>query len=162
RPLAFLLPLVSLVLSPLACGGGGENGTGGHAGSSSTGSSGAGGAMEDPDDFAGAPPSCVYDCPQDACPAASAPDACPNRLPWNQIPHADTCDPWDGTFPAPAPGKCSATAPSGEAVKFAGVDPDDPTVLIMPGGRRLTPAGADVVFPDESAMTSNLIAVPGT
>jgi DNA-binding beta-propeller fold protein YncE len=118
--------------------------------------------MPDPDAFSQVQPSCAYDCPGDKCAEQTTPYACQNLLPWQQIPHAGTCETWDGKPPTPVQGKCTATAPSGEAVKYAGADPDDPKVLIIPGGRRLTPAGADFVFPDQNTMTSNLIAVPGT
>ncbi len=44
----------------------------------------------------------------------------------------------------------------------AGADPDDPSVLVLPGGRRLSPAGADFVFPDPASMTANVVPVAGT
>src|SRR5262249_46352051 len=47
-------------------------------------------------------------------------------------------------------------------LKVAGIDPDDATVRILPGGRRLAPAGADFVFTDPKTMTANVVPVAGT
>jgi DNA-binding beta-propeller fold protein YncE len=60
-------------------------------------------------------------------------------------------------------GKCSATAPSGDAVKKSGPDPDDVTGFILPDGRRLHPAGHEHVFADVAGgLTSQVVDVPGT
>lgn len=116
----------------------------------------------DPYEFASPPSSCSFECPNDKCAENTTPYACQNLLPWADIPHTSTCA-WDGvTVPSPTPGQCSASAPTGEALKYAGIDPNDASVLVMPDGRRLTPAGADWVFPDPRSMTSNVIAIPGT
>jgi hypothetical protein len=47
-------------------------------------------------------------------------------------------------------------------LKYAGLDPTDAEVLVMPGGRRMTPVGAELEFTDPRSMTSNVVAVPGT
>ena len=116
----------------------------------------------DPEEFASVTPSCVYSCPPTDCPEYDQGYVCQNLGAWTDIPHAESCGEWDGVFPEPKQGQCTATAPTGEVVKYAGVDPDDPTVLILAGGRRLTPAGFDHVFSDENTMTANLVNVPGT
>jgi hypothetical protein len=155
----------ALASGALGCGGGQNTSSTGSGGSTTTGTTstgGTGGSTVDPDEFAAVQKSCVYQCPPDNCPEANAPYACQNLKPWAEVPHADSCDKWDGTFPTPQKGQCSASEPSGDAVKYAGADPDDPKSLILPGGRRLTPAGADIVFPDPNTMTSNLALVPGT
>ncbi len=169
-----LAPLAALpLLFTAACGGSGTNATAGAGGSSSsstattttttTGSTGgSGGAMQDPFDFAPAPVSCAYQCPAGSCPEDTKPYACQDLEPWAQIPHDTPCEAWDGTYPKPVSGKCTASAPSGEAAKYAGPDPDNPGVIVMPGGRRLSPAGADAVFPDPADMINGAVAVPGT
>jgi DNA-binding beta-propeller fold protein YncE len=156
--LPLLLPLVHLA----ACGGDGGTTSGSTTSSSTgTGGGGTGGAMADPFDFMTVNPSCAYECPPDKCAEQTAPYACQNLGKWADIPHADACEAWDGKYPAVTAGKCTATAPSGEALKYAGVDPSDPSVRVMPGGRRLTPAGAEYVFPDEQSQVNNVIKVPG-
>jgi hypothetical protein len=118
----------------------------------------------DPAEFAAAPRSCVFKCPIPSdCAEASGPYACPSLGPWAEIPHADTCPTWDGKTPTPQAGKCKATEPTGDAIKYVGPDPDDPQTLILPDGHRLRPAGAAWVFkePDLYAgMTSNVVAIP--
>ena len=120
----------------------------------------------DPTSFAVAPHSCAYHCPDvTSCPETTTPYACPSLGEWPQIPHADSCAAWDGGAPAPAQGRCSATAPSGEAAKYAGPDPDHPGTVILPDARRITPAGSDWVFdePDlQGGLTTYLGAIPGT
>jgi hypothetical protein len=120
--------------------------------------------MGDPTTFSEAPRSCVFQCPVGAaCPEQNGtPYDCQNLEPWASVPHASTCGTWDGKYPTPAAGKCSATTPTGEAVKYAGTDPANPSVLVLPGGRRLSPAGADFVFPDQASMTANVVPVAGT
>ena len=128
------------------------------------GTGGAGGTPDprDPYEFAVPPRSCAYDCPPDGCAEQTTPYACPNLLPWGEIPHEDVCQTWDGTFATPPAGQCAATEPAGDAIKYAGPDPDDPAVLVLPGGRRLTPAGADHDFTDPRSMTSAGALVAGT
>jgi hypothetical protein len=104
--------------------------------------------------------SCVYSC--GPCAEDETPYACQNLEPYDKVPHASSCAAWDGTFPTPKKGACTATLPTGDAAKYAGADLDHPGTMIQPGGRRLAPAGADFVFPDPNDMTSAVIDVPGT
>ena len=156
-------PLLLLLLSAAGCGDGGET----QSGSTETTTTTSGTTTTttpgpDPEEFAFVQPTCVYACPPSDCPESSSDYVCQNLAPWADVPHADTCEAWGGTFPAPKAGQCAATAPTGDVVKYAGIDPDDPKTRILPGGRRLTPAGADFVFADPNTMTANLTAVPGT
>lgn len=165
RPLAFL-PLLSLA-AIAACSSAQNTSTtttssSSSSGSSSSGTGGTGGAGPDPYEFAAAPQSCAYQCPSDQCAEQDTPYACPSLGEWTKVPHTELCEAWNGVFPTPVQGKCTTTAPSGEALKYAGPDPANGNVLIMPGGRRLAPAGVDYVFPDPRDMTSNVIPVAGT
>ena len=127
----------------------------------------AGDDSPDPVTFAkGWPRSCAYNCPDVAtCPESKTPYVCPAVASWSAIPHATTCAAWDGGAPAPTKGKCTVSAPTGDAAKYAGPDPDHPGTIILPDGRRITPAGSDWVF-DESdlqgGLTSYVGAIPGT
>lgn len=120
----------------------------------------------DPLDFVTPPKSCVFKCPVSTeCAEATGKYVCQNLESWSSIPHAETCPVWNGKPPAPRTGKCTATAPSGEAQKRVGPDPDDPTTLIMPDGHKQKPFGAAWAFdePDLYAgMTSNVVAIPGS
>jgi DNA-binding beta-propeller fold protein YncE len=136
--------LASIALA--ACGGGGESttGTGGQMTTSSSTTSGTGGGLGTVDDImASLPQSCSFDCGSQ-CTEPDTPFACPTILPWDQLPHDDACGTWDGTFPAPAQGKCTASAPIGEAARPAGALPGGG--LVLPDGHRIRPAGVDVVF----------------
>jgi hypothetical protein len=142
----------------LGCGG---SGSGGGAVSAD-----AGDDSVDPQDFAAVPSSCAYSCPNvDSCPETTTPYACQNTSDWSSIPHADSCEPWDGGYPPAPQGQCSASAPSGEAAKYAGPDPDHAGTIVLPDGRRISPAGSDWVF-DESdlqgGLTTYLGAIPST
>jgi hypothetical protein len=150
-----LLPIfaAALAASPLA-------GCGSDGASSSTGTSGSSSGGVDPVEFAVAPASCAYAC-DTACPEITKPYDCPSLGAWDKIPHESTCGSYTGKFPAVA-GKCTASDPKGDAIKYAGADPDDPKVLVMPDGRRLTPAGAEFEFTDPRSMTSAVAAVQGT
>jgi hypothetical protein len=155
---------LALVFLPVAgCGGGGETGTGG--GTSSSSASGTGGEGGDPMDFYAPPPdSCAYDCPHTTpCVEQTAHYACPSLGPFADIPHAPECGGWDGKYPAPAAGKCTASAPSKEALKRSGIDPDDKAAHVLPDGRRVHPAGKEWILADlAGGLTSGAIDVPGT
>jgi len=130
-----------------------------------TSTSGTSGPPLDPEEFRTIPRSCVYECPHAGCPELTSNYACPAIGAWNAIGHEDTCEAWDGKYPAATTGKCVASDPSGEALKYAGIDPDDPLLKIMPGGRRQRPFGQSWAFrePDLYAgMTSNILLIPGT
>ena len=82
---------------------------------------------------------------------------------WATIPHADSCGDWDGGYPAPVQGQCTAVAASGQAAMYAG-DAGAGTI-ILPDGRRITPAGSDWVFDEddlEGGLTTYLGPVAGT
>jgi WD40 repeat protein len=126
----------------------------------------AGADVGDPTSFAAAPPSCAYECPNIAsCAENKQPYVCPSLGAWNDIPHAASCAAWDGGFEAPAKGQCTASEPSGEAARYASLQPDSTGTVILPDGRRLAPAGSDWVF-DESdlqgGLTTFVAAIPGT
>lgn len=152
----------SIAILALPFAGCGSDAAPSGASSSSASSSSSSGTGVDPYDLAVAPGSCAYDCSGAACAEATTPYECPSARDWKAIPHLAACAPYTGLFPAPTPGKCVASAPTGDALKYAGVDPADPGVLVMPGGRRMTPAGAGMEFTDPRSMTSNVVAVPGT
>ena len=149
---AFFIAL--LAASAVACTGSDKQ--------TSTGSSG---PPLDPSEFEVVPRSCVYTCPIGSCPEHSGDYSCPAMGAWNAIGHEDTCEVWDGKFPAVLNGKCVATDPTAEALKYAGADPNDPLVKIMPGGRRQRPFGQSWAFREAdlyAGMTSNVLAIPGT
>ncbi len=112
--------------------------------------------------FITAPESCAYACPVTTCAEIEAPYACPSLPAWSKIPHDTACAAWDGTYPAPTKGQCSASAPSGDAAKYAGTDG---TAVILPDGRRIRPAGADWVFAETDLIggtTAAVLHVPQT
>src|SRR6185503_4381836 len=120
-----LLPfLAALSLAPFA-GCGGDPTTPGTGGASASSSSSGGGGDGDLTPFYSPPPdSCAYDCPMLVkCPEQTAPYGCPSLGDWTSIPHAAECGGWDGKYPAVTAGKCAASAPAGDALKRAGVDP---------------------------------------
>lgn len=152
------LPLAcTLLATPLACSSSDET--------AST-NDGTGGSAGDPDAVAfPAPPTCAYKCPPSTCAESTTPYACENLGAWKDIPHRPSCGGWDGTYPTPAPGQCTATAPAGEALKYAGPDPEKPGVLVLPDGRRLHPAGAEWIFDETDytgGLTVSIVRVPGT
>src|SRR5215472_13565553 len=116
------------------------------------------------DGGAGVPISCAYDCVHlAACAEKTRPYACPNLGNWACIPHDTACPSWDGTYPQPTKGQCTASAPTGDSAKYAGPDPDHPGVRVLPDGRRISPAGSEWIFDDEpGGLTSAILAVPGT
>lgn len=120
----------------------------------------------DPASFAIPPPSCAYDCPNvAACAESKTPYACPNLGAWDTIPHASSCLSWDGTFPSPVHGACSASAPTGAAAMYAGADSTHAGTTVLPDGRRISPAGADWVFDEtdlQGGLTSFVGAITGT
>jgi DNA-binding beta-propeller fold protein YncE len=148
--LASILPLLA------ACG---DDSSSASTGSSS---SGTGGGM-DIESYLSAPGSCAYDCPNDACAEGTTPYACPALAEWSKIPHADTCPKWDGTYPKPVAGKCTASAPTGDALAHPGAGKAGGREL--PDGRSNHPAGAEWAFDEadiKGGNTSAIVAVPGT
>src|SRR5262245_17983468 len=115
------LPALALVLASFCstgCSGDGET----HA--TTTGG--------DPGEVATVPKSCAYNCPASGCSEATTPYACPSLGAWNKVPHAETCGTWDGKQPAAKAGQCTVSDPSGEALKYTGADPADPSIIVMP------------------------------
>jgi DNA-binding beta-propeller fold protein YncE len=141
--------------------GGGAPGTGGGGGAG-----GQGGAAVDPNDLLTPPKSCAYECPDIAqCPESKTPYVCPAMADYKSLPHLDACGGWDGTYPAPAQGKCTATAPTGAALARTGKDAKDPSTYVLPDGRRTKPAGAEWIWGETEllgGMTGAIAAIPGT
>ncbi len=120
------------------------------------------GLSSDPEDYREAPQSCALACPPIA---GCEPEGyqCPAMLPWSQLPHASTCKPWDGKYPAVVAGKCTASAPTGAAAKKTGVDPDDAATTILPTGYRAKPAGKSISLADTSGgFASHVLPIDGT
>jgi hypothetical protein len=167
------VPRISIALMLLAgCSSGSETsstssgtttGTGGST-TTTTGTGGSGGV--DVDEYVHAPKSCAYHCPNTECAEATTPYECPALGDWKSIPHLDACPAWDGTYPAPQAGKCTATAPTGAALRHTGTDPSLPAgARVLPDGRVIHPAGSEWGFDEadqQGGMTSAVIAVPGT
>ncbi len=106
------------------------------------------GPQESPGDFVdglSASESCILECPS-PCNEAKAPWTCPALAAWSAIPHDPAaCGDWDGTYPTPVAGKCTATAPTGQAVEKTNALG---TPVILPDGRRVEPAGNEWLFND--------------
>ena len=113
----------------------------------------------DPSDFKTPPKSCSLTCPVEGCAENTTPYACPGLAGWSTLPHADACEAWDGTYPAPVATKCTVSAPGGDAVKYAGADPDDPSVTVLPDGRRVKAAGSRIFTNDASLSGGQPVAV---
>ena len=108
--------------------------------------------------------SCALQC-NAACAEPAAPFRCPAMRPWNEMAHSEACAVWDGTYPAPAPGNCVASAPSGDAVKPFGRDAANGKRFYMPDGHWVEPAGvtARLELPQQlSSFGIELIRVQGT
>ena len=89
--------------------------------------------------------SCVLAC-DPTCMEANHPWTCPALAAWSTFPHDPAaCDAFDGGYPAVVQGKCSATAPSGQAVEKTSAMGTPP---VLPDGRRVEPAGNEWVFTD--------------
>src|SRR5207248_3805033 len=100
------------------------------------------------DDFVHAlPASCAFDC-KNGCPDEKiGPFVCPAMQAWGAIPHADECGNAEPKPPAPTTGQCTATEPSGEALRKAGAGslPDE---HVLPDGHRILPAGGEAILVD--------------
>ncbi|MEO7093653.1 MAG: alkaline phosphatase family protein, partial [Polyangiales bacterium] len=116
----------------------------------------------DPSTFAEVPASCAFSC--DCSAEVAKPYACPNLGAWGEIAHADSCAAWDGKYPSPAKGQCTASLPTGEAMRYAGPDADHPGTLVLPDGRRISPAGKEWLFSEKAlhgGLPSNVVPIPG-
>lgn len=119
------------------------------------------GLSQDPEDYRDPPRSCALECGAEGC----EPDGyqCPALADWKVLPHAGSCPKWDGTFPAPVTGKCSASLPTGAAAKKTGVDPEDPATTILPTGYRAKPAGKTAALSDtQGGFATNVVPIDGT
>ncbi len=155
---ALLIAAASLI----GCGSSDNSGNGQGGG----GAAGAGGSgdVPDPSTYLHVPKSCAYLCGS-KCAEDQTPYACPAMADWAALPHAQECPSWDGTYPASHQGKCTASAPSGDAAKEPGEDPDQPGTRILPDGHLERPAGAFTLFQEAEARggtTSGIASVPGT
>jgi hypothetical protein len=107
------------------------------------------------------PKSCAFLC--GGCTEPETAFDCPTLAPWDKLPHEDVCEPFDGTYPSPVQGKCTASDASGEAAAKAG-----PIVgggFVLPDGHRIAPVGREVLFeePDlRGTFPMNIMAVPGS
>src|SRR5579871_5663231 len=143
------LAFLGVVTLPLSgCGGG-------------HGTPGAGGGLGSVDDImASLPVSCSFDCTS-PCSEPDTAFSCPTVLPWAQLPHADACGAWDGTYPAVTAGQCTVVEPSGDATQPAG--PLASGGLVLPDGRRIQPAGREVVFTDlQGGFPMSVSVLPST
>jgi DNA-binding beta-propeller fold protein YncE len=105
--------------------------------------------------------SCVLSCSA-SCKEADSPWVCPALADWDKIPHDPSCGSFDGkTMPKPVQGKCTASVPSGEAIRPA---TRTGTPIVLPDGRRVAPMGTEWLF-DESDLPggfpAHALLVPG-
>jgi hypothetical protein len=109
------------------------------------------------------PKSCAFTCPVTAC--ADTKYVCPALADWTKIPHEATCPAWDGGKITATPSKCTATAPSGQAIDYAGPDPADMQTTVLPDGRRIRATGSEWIFDEanlEPGLPMSVTVVPGT
>jgi DNA-binding beta-propeller fold protein YncE len=113
-----------------------------------------------PDQYA----SCALKCGQ-PCKEPETPFECPSLRPWAAMLHAPACGTFDGTFPAPQAGKCTATAPTGAALGYPGADANVPGRWHLGEGHWIQPAGKEQILTPKqvrSAFTVDQLLVPGT
>jgi hypothetical protein len=112
------------------------------------------------------PKSCAFTCPITSCAEATQSYACPSLGDWDSIPHETVCPAYDGgPGDNGAPSKCTVNAPSGDAVKYAGPDPDKTGATVLPDGRRVLAAGSEWLFDEPSlaeGLPMSVTLVPGT
>jgi hypothetical protein len=104
---------------------------------------------------------CILNC-DPSCTEAATPWVCPALADWSTIPHDPTaCGSFDGTtYPTPQQGQCTASAPTGDAVRKTNASG---TPVVLPDGRRLDPAGNEWLFTDfPGNFPSGALLVPGT
>jgi hypothetical protein len=103
--------------------------------------------------------SCVLECAAD-CADVKHPWICPSLGPWAAIPHAAACGDFDGaSFPVAVQGRCRATEPSGSALAKAQVVARP---IVLPDGRRLAPAGRELLFQSDGGFPSSMLRIAGT
>ncbi|HEY1957734.1 MAG TPA: hypothetical protein VGH28_19070 [Polyangiaceae bacterium] len=118
---------------------------------------------EDPNDFVlgiADNRACALDCTT-TCGESTQPWQCPALADWSQVPHDPTaCGSFDGkTYPAVVAGQCVATDPAGSALAKAEVTT---MPLVLPDGRRLQPAGNELVFETDGGFPASQLWIPGT
>lgn len=112
----------------------------------------------EPSEFARAPRTCIYDCPQKDCKELVEGYACPSLGEWSTLPHADECAPLPSAGALAQKGACVSGTPTGDAAKYTGGN-------ILPDGRRVTPAGIEYPFIDKGlagGLPTAVITIPGT
>jgi DNA-binding beta-propeller fold protein YncE len=118
---------------------------------------------EDPGDFVLGirdNPACALACDL-TCMESTQPWVCPALADWSAVPHDPTaCGGFDGTTqPAVTTGACVATDPAGSALAKAQITA---TPMILPDGRRLQPAGNELVFETDGGFPAAQIWIPNT
>lgn len=103
--------------------------------------------------------SCALQCGR--CPEeAQKPWTCSAMADWKSLPHEAACGDFNGkNYPAVVAGKCRATDPSGEALAKAQITQ---TPIVLPDGRRLAPAGKELLFQNDGGFPSSMITIPNT
>lgn len=117
----------------------------------------------DAEAFKTPPKSCAFTCPVGKC--SETQYECPALAEWTRLPHDSTCPAWDGGMQEATPSKCTATAPGGDAIKYAGPDPDDMKTTVLPDGRRVRAAGSEWLFDEptlQPGLPMSVTLVPGT
>ncbi|GAC1351603.1 MAG: hypothetical protein NVSMB1_06200 [Polyangiales bacterium] len=119
----------------------------------------------DPLDYLQVAPSCALASCTELLTCEPKGFVCPALAPYELLPHAASCGAYSAhseAFPKIV-GKCVASAPIADAAKYDGVDPDDPSTVILPTGQRVKPAGKTSVFGDfKGQFPANVVEVPGT
>src|SRR4051812_17319676 len=67
------------------------------------------------------PSSCAFQC--GGCAEPTTAFDCPTIKDWKDVPHADACAAWDGTYPAPVKGQCTSSDATAEAAQPTGPIP---------------------------------------
>lgn len=109
------------------------------------------------------PASCALTCGTQPCEEVSKPYDCPAMGPWAQIPHAEACGCFTGTQPKPTQGKCSATEPTGDALRPAG--PAGSQSWVLPDGHLIAPAGMYAALDEQDlsgTFPMSLVPIPGS
>ncbi len=122
------------------------------------------GTDEDPRNIAwDIPRSCSFDCGDSPCAEPETPYGCPAMGPWASLPHEAGCGCFDGQLPAVSTGQCSASEPSGEALRKAG--PQGGQKWVLPDGHLIEPAGIYATLDEqdlEGTFPMSLVPIDGT
>ncbi len=108
--------------------------------------------------------SCALQCNSE-CAEPGSPYVCPALRPWEAMPHADSCESWDGSYPAVTAGTCTASLPTGDAAKPFGVDAANARRFYMPDGHWVEPAGVTkklILTNQLGSFALDLVPVQGT